>query len=158
MSGGVQVQPIAPRHLDALLALCREHAAYENAAFCESGQVERWRSALFSEPATLYGWVATDAGDPCGYMTVTIDYATWSAEPFAYMDCLYVREPYRGLGLGRALLDCLREFCAAHRCRWAEWQTPPDNDLGRGFYGRIGAREIPKIRFHYDVPSEAAPC
>lgn len=150
MSRDIKVQSIEPRHVDAMLALCREHAAYEKANFRENGQVERWRSALFSEPAALHGWIATDDGEPCGFMTVTIDYATWSAEPFAYMDCLYLREPYRGMGLGRTFLERLREFSVAHRCGWAEWQTPTDNELGVGFYLRMGAKAKPKVRFHYD--------
>lgn len=156
MSRDIQVQSIEPCHLDALLALCREHAAYEKADFRENGQVERWRSVLFSEEAALHGWIATDGGEPCGFMTVTIDYATWSAEPFAYMDCLYLREPYRGMGLGRMFLDRLREFSAAHGCGWIEWQTPPDNELGIGFYQRMGARAKPKVRFHYDVDERGA--
>jgi ribosomal protein S18 acetylase RimI-like enzyme len=151
MSHDIRVRPIAPGHLDALLALCREHAAYEKADFREDGQVERWHSALFAEQAVLHGWMATDGEEPCGFMTVTIDYATWSAKPFAYMDCLYLREPYRGMGLGRAFLDRLREFAIAHRCGWAEWQTPEDNELGVGFYRRMGARAKPKLRFDYDV-------
>jgi ribosomal protein S18 acetylase RimI-like enzyme len=151
MSSDILVQPIESRHLDALLELCREHAAYEKADFRENGQVERWHSALFSDPATLYGWIATDGGEPCGFMTVTIDYATWSAEPFAYMDCLYLQQPYRGMGLGRIFLDRLREFSVAHRCGWAEWQTPPDNELGIGFYRRMGARAKAKLRFTYDA-------
>jgi len=151
MSRDIKVLSIEPGHLDALLTLCREHAAYEKADFRENGQVERWRSALFSEQATLHGWIATDGGEPCGFMTATVDYATWSAEPFAYMDCLYLREPYRGMGLGHMFLERLREFSVAHRCGWAEWQTPPDNELGIGFYVRMGAKAKPKVRFQYDV-------
>lgn len=151
MSRDVTVRSIEPCHLDALLALCREHAEYEKADFRENGQVERWRAALFSEPAALHGWIATDDGEPCGYMTVTVDFATWSAAPFAYLDCLYLREPYRGMGLGRTFLDRLREFAVARRCGWAEWQTPPDNELGVGFYRRMGAAAKPKVRFHWDV-------
>lgn len=151
MSHDVTVQPIEPGHLDALLELCREHAAYEKADFRENGQVERWRSALFSEQPVLHGWMATDGGEPCGFMTVTTDFATWSAERFAYMDCLYIRELYRGMGIGRMFLKRLQEFSIAHGCGWAEWQTPPDNELGVGFYQRMGARTKVKLRFHYDV-------
>ena len=151
MSRDIKVRPIEPAHLDALLALCREHAAYEKAEFRENGQVERWHAALFAEPPALHGWIATDGGQPCGFMTVTIDYATWRAAPFAYLDCLYLREPYRGTGLGRAFLERLREFSAAHQCGWAEWQTPTDNELGIGFYRRMGAKAKPKVRFHYNV-------
>ncbi|HWO68126.1 MAG TPA: GNAT family N-acetyltransferase [Umezawaea sp.] len=151
MSHDVEVRSIEPCHLDALLELCREHAAYENADFRENGQVERWRSALFSERGALHGWVALDGGEPCGYMTATVDFATWSAEPFVYMDCLYLRKPYRRLGLGRTFLEVLREFSTARGCGWAEWQTPPDNELGIGFYRRMSATATPKVRFHYDV-------
>jgi ribosomal protein S18 acetylase RimI-like enzyme len=157
VSRDILIQPIEPGHLNALLALCREHAAYEKADFQDSGQVERWRSALFSEQPSLYGWIATDAGTPCGFMTVTIDYATWSAARFAYMDCLYLQEPYRGMGLGRAFLEQLREFSLEHRCDWVEWQTPSDNEIGIGFYRHMGVTAKPKLRFRYDVTTRDAP-
>ncbi|MEU5696359.1 GNAT family N-acetyltransferase [Actinosynnema sp. NPDC020468] len=151
MSHDVKVLPIEPSHLDTLLVLCAEHAVYENADFREHGQVERWRSALFAAEPRLHGWIATDGGEPCGYMTATVDFATWSAAPFAYMDCLYLRESHRGLGLGRVFLDRLREFARANGCGWAEWQTPEDNALGIGFYRRMGATSRTKARFTYDV-------
>jgi GNAT superfamily N-acetyltransferase len=151
MNHDIKVQPIEPGQLDALLELCREHAVYEKADFREDGQVGRWRSAMFSEQPALHGWLATDGGEPCGFMTVTVDFATWSAKPFAYLDCLYLREPYRRMGLGRAFFERLREFAAAHHCDWAEWQTPPDNELGIGFYRRMGATAKAKVRFHYDI-------
>ena len=49
MNHDIKVEPVEPGHLDALLELCREHAAYEEAEFTEDGQVERWRSAFFAE-------------------------------------------------------------------------------------------------------------
>jgi ribosomal protein S18 acetylase RimI-like enzyme len=151
MNHDIKVQPIEPGQLDALLELCREHAVYEKADFREDGQVGRWHTAMFSEQPALHGWMATDNGEPCGFMTVTVDFATWSAKPFAYLDCLYLREPYRRMGLGRAFFERLREFAAAHRCDWAEWQTPPDNELGIGFYRRMGATAKAKARFTYDI-------
>jgi ribosomal protein S18 acetylase RimI-like enzyme len=113
---------------------------------------------LFSDPATLYGWVATDGGKLFGFITVTIEFATWSAEPFAHMDCMYIREPYRGIGIGRTFLGYLRGFCAARGCRLAEWQTPVDNTLGIGFYQRMGARTMAKIRFRYEIDTQEAAC
>ena len=51
----------------------------------------------------------------------------------------------------RAFLERLGEFAVARGCGWAEWQTPPDNALGIGFYQRMGAAARPKVRFHYDT-------
>lgn len=151
MNNNTHVRPIEGDDLDALLALCREHAAYEKAEFFENGQIERWRAALFSTQPTMYCWVAVDNGDPCGFMTVTVDFATWTAEYFAHMDCLFLQKPYRGRGLGRLFFDKLRDFCVNRQYKLVQWQTPPDNKLGISFYRRVGAYEKPKLRFFYDI-------
>ncbi len=150
----IEIRPVEPDDLDALLGLCAEHAAYEKAEFADTGQVERWRAAFFGDRPAVHGWLALDGGEPCGFMTVTVDFSTWSAARFAHMDCLYLREAYRGLGLGRVFLERLREFARAEGCGWAEWQTPRDNEAGIGFYGRMGARSKEKLRFSYDVGTE----
>jgi GNAT superfamily N-acetyltransferase len=150
-----QVRPIERPDLPDLLGLCREHAAYEKADFHDDGQVERWEDALFGPDPVLHCWLARDGRVPCGFMSVTVDYATWDARTFAHMDCLFVREPYRGSGLGRVFLETLERFCVERGHRAAQWQTPPDNELGIGFYRAMGATERPKLRFTYAV--EEAP-
>ena len=87
-------------------------------------------------------------------MTVTIESAIWSAGPFAYSDCLYIRETYRGIGTGRTFPGHLRGFCAARGCRLAEWQTP----LDIGFYQRVETRAMPRIRFRYEIDMQEAAC
>jgi len=151
VTDAIHIRPIEVGELDALLALCREHARYEGAEFTASGQQERWQKALFSARPALYCWLALDDDRPCGFMTVTVEYATWMAERFAHMDCLYLREPYRRIGLGRAFIEALEEFCARHDCRSAQWQTPPTNDLGIRFYESLGARALPKLRYSYEI-------
>ena len=158
MSHEIEVAPITADHLDALLALCREHAAYENAEFRDDGQVERWRSAMFGPTPAVHAWLALEDGEPCGFMTVTTDFATWSARRFAYLDCLYLREPARGRGVGRLFFDRLEDFARAQGCEWVEWQTPPDNETGIGFYGHLGARSKLKARFTFEVKAGEPQC
>lgn len=151
MNNNIHVRPIRADDLNGLLELSREHAAYEKAELFENGQIERWRIALFSAQPALYCWVAINNGDPCGFMTVTVDFATWPAEYFVHMDCLFLREPFRGLGLGREFFDNLRAFCVSHQYKLVQWQTPPDNEVGIDFYRRMGANAKPKLRFFYDI-------
>lgn len=84
-------------------------------------------------------------------MTATIDFATWTAEPFVHMDCLYLRPSVRRLGMGRALITTLREFAVHHQCTVIQWQTPPSNQLGIDFYNSIGATNKLKLRFFLEV-------
>ncbi len=149
----ITVREIRQGDLLHLLDLCRSHAKYEASTWFENNQVERWNLAFFSTSPYLFGWVTEVNGRLCGFMTVTIDYATWSAEHFAHMDCLYIEEEYRGYGIGRRFFDCLEVFCRKRNIDKIQWQTPPDNQIGIGFYHRMGAVSKPKLRFFHIIPS-----
>ncbi|ACT08472.1 GCN5-related N-acetyltransferase [Dickeya chrysanthemi Ech1591] len=145
---GLSIRKITPDDLPCLAGLCAEHADYERLNYQDDGQIERWRTALFVEPARLFIWVVVDDTQRLrGYMSATVDYSTWSAAPFVYMDCLYLQPGLRGQGVGRRLLDTLTAFAEQHRCLEIQWQTPPDNQLGIGFYQHMGAGILPKSRF-----------
>lgn len=142
-----RIRRVCPSDLPAVVALCAEHAAYEGADYAADGQEARLAQAFFGSPPSLYGWVAVTESDPVGYMTVTRDYATWPARFFLHMDCLYLRAEHRGHGLGRAFMEALIAFAEVHQCDVVQWQTPPDNALGIGFYERMGAFARDKKRY-----------
>ncbi|MEZ5841970.1 MAG: GNAT family N-acetyltransferase [Hyphomicrobiales bacterium] len=141
------IRPMQPGDIPALIELFAEHAAYEKLPFRGHGREAALTELIFGETPRIFGWVAEGDGGLAGYMTATIDYATWSAAPFVYMDCLYLKPEARGGGTGRRFMDILRAFARARSCGEIQWQTPPDNDLGIGFYRKIGARELAKARF-----------
>ncbi|MBP2314302.1 GNAT family N-acetyltransferase [Azospirillum soli] len=149
------IRPVAAADLPELVELCRLHAAYEGAEYVDTGQADRLRAALFDTPPALYGWVAdaAEGGGLDGYMTAVVEFATWPAQPFVYMDCLYLREGARGRGLGRRFMATLAAFARDGGYGEIQWQTPPDNALGIGFYRRIGARPRDKVRFFLDGPT-----
>lgn len=153
MKNQIKIRPVAPGDLTELAALCKEHAEYEHAQFIDNGQIARWETAFFAERPVLFGWVAEAENQLCGFMTVTVDYATWDAAYFAHMDCMYLKAAYRGQGLGRRFFAELSAFCVARGYGLAQWQTPPHNELGIGFYRRMGAAEKHKLRFFLEVPA-----
>ncbi|SNR74543.1 GNAT family N-acetyltransferase [Puniceibacterium sediminis] len=145
------IRPIEARDLNALVPLCQEHAEYEGLTFTRSDQVERWDSLFFAPQPHLFGWVVDMAGPLQGYMTATIDTATWAARPFVYLDCLYLAPSIRRQGFGRRMMATLQRFACEHDCKEIQWQTPPDNDLGRAFYHSLRAQELTKSRFTLQV-------
>lgn len=145
---GLNIRPVRSDDLDQLVTLCAEHAEYEKMSYSDNGQKQRLQIALFSQPARLFIWVVADDNDDLhGYLSVTIDYSTWSAAQFVYMDCLYLTADLRGQGIGRQLMNTLIDFAEQQQCAEIQWQTPPDNQLGIGFYQHIGAASLTKIRF-----------
>ena len=65
------VRPIQPRDVDAVVQLCIEHAAFEQAAFCADGKIEDLSRALFATEPDLWGFVVEINDVVVGYATCT---------------------------------------------------------------------------------------
>jgi GNAT superfamily N-acetyltransferase len=134
--------------LQRLIELCSKHAAYEHAVYFPEGKAERLASALFCDVPPLHCWVVETEGRVVGYCSFTFDYSTWDAAPFLHMDCLYLEDTFRGLGIGSAIIKKLRELAVEKKCINVQWQTPVENRSGILFYEKIGAVAKSKMRFH----------
>lgn len=95
-----EIRQIIPQDIQMLIPLCREYAAYEGVRYEENEQADGSAKAFFGSPPVLYGWVVEKDRELIGYITATRDYATWVADFFIHMDCLFLREVYRENGLG----------------------------------------------------------
>ncbi|QNK64940.1 GNAT family N-acetyltransferase [Pedobacter sp. PAMC26386] len=82
-----------------------------------------------------------------GFCTYTIDYSTWDAANFLYMDCLYLSEDVRGMGIGSEIIRKLKEVAKGNDCVNMQWQTPVFNKPAIEFYQKNGALSKEKIRF-----------
>ncbi|MCT4554264.1 MAG: GNAT family N-acetyltransferase [Pelagimonas sp.] len=151
------IRPAKPTDMDQLTRLIEDHAAYEGFPF-EKGfeRAEALKRLAFGSATRLLVWVLEVDDTLTGYMSATIDYSTWDAASFVYLDCLYLSPPARGLGLGQKMMETLESFAAERGIPAIQWQTPPDNEMGLGFYRHLGARELPKQRFTWPVSQRPA--
>lgn len=147
----LRVRPLRRSDLDQLRGLCIEHAEYEGAVIEESDQAERWCSAFFASPPHLYGWVCSQPGAAVevleGYMTASIATSTWSAIPYVFLDCIYLRPRVRRHGIGKTMLSSLGVFAHQHGCQEIQWQTTLSNEAGSAFYRSIGGVPLTKVRW-----------
>jgi hypothetical protein len=86
-----------------------------------------------------------------GYSTCSAEFATWSAAEFLHIDTLYVEEGFRGLGIGKHLLDAVVAHASMLGLTEVQWQTPDWNTDAVRFYERVGAVSTNKIRFKLPV-------
>ncbi|NIG54058.1 GNAT family N-acetyltransferase [Chitinophaga sp. Cy-1792] len=141
------IRPCEETDLDKLIQLCAAHAAYEQAAYTPDGKKERLHEALFGNDKTLKCLVAVVDDEVIGYATYTFDFSTWDAQQFVYLDCLYIEEAYRNLGIGRILMDEIQAVGHSNNCVNMQWQTPDFNERAIRFYKRIGGIGKNKVRF-----------
>jgi L-amino acid N-acyltransferase YncA len=133
--------------IQALVALCSEHAIFERAAYDAADKSVRLRQALFSAVPRLYAWVVVIGGNLVGYATAAPEYSTWSAAEYLHMDCLYVKTEHRGAGIGAALMTSVVQLARELGYAEVQWQTPSWNADACRFYRRQGGVAQEKLRF-----------
>ncbi len=47
-------------------------------------------------------WIVMVKNEFAGYATFTFDFSTWDARYYLHLDCIYLEEKFRGLGIGEA--------------------------------------------------------
>jgi L-amino acid N-acyltransferase YncA len=142
-----KIRLVQEADVDDLLVMMQEHADYEKAAFSAIGKKERLMHALFSKLPKLNCLVVEAGGRLAGFVSYTFDYSSWEAADFVHMDCLFLREYARGFGIGKDILNRLKEIASANQCINVQWQTPVYNLRGIHFYHKNNAESKEKLRF-----------
>lgn len=139
-----EIRRAVPEDAPDLLALIEAHAAFERA---HAGIGERRLGELLaSDQAPVTIWVASTP-ELVGYAALTTDFSLWRGRYWAHLDCLFVRDAWRGQGCGRELLATARSAARADGADRLEWQTPSWNEPAIRFYRREGAIAADKARF-----------
>ncbi|HEX5738651.1 MAG TPA: GNAT family N-acetyltransferase [Hydrogenophaga sp.] len=145
LAPGWALRPAHAADAPDLARLCAAHAAYEQMAHEPEGHAERLAQALKGE--RLRAWICLLNGQPVGYASATLDFATLTAQPFLHLDCLYLEPTARGQGLGGELLEAVASCARALGCAQLQWQTPAWNAPAMRFYDRLGATRLEKQRY-----------
>ena len=125
-----------------LLALMRDLAAFEGwPDLLSITAAEIARRVSTSPPALQAVLAETPEGTPVGFATVfEIPYA-YAARPSLELEMLYVTEPWRAQGVGRALMDAVLAHARETDCERVEWNVLADNARAQAFYESLGAAE-----------------
>lgn len=141
-----KIDKISESDFEALFALFQEFASFENLPDSVTNSVEQMKR----EKEYLKGFTAKDEnGAIVGYVTYFFTYHTWTGKCL-YMDDLYIREQYRGKGLGTLLINKVIEFAKESKCNKMRWQVSNWNDPAIAFYENLGA-EINRVDMNCDL-------
>jgi ribosomal protein S18 acetylase RimI-like enzyme len=132
-----RIHPAGIADEEMLAELMREFYAHEGLDFERSRAREAFRT-LVADPALGRVWLFRAGGDVVGYAAVTVCYSLEFAGRYALVDELYVREGWRGRGIGARALELAAEACrelgvAAVRLEVDTWNT-----RAMALYRRLG--------------------
>ncbi|KAA6316507.1 Spermidine N(1)-acetyltransferase [termite gut metagenome] len=73
-----------------------------------------------------------------GYVTYFFCYYTWTGKAM-YMDDLYVKPEFRGIGIGTQLINKVIQYAKETGCHKLRWQVSSWNSSSIDFYKKLGA-------------------
>src|SRR5260370_2607923 len=120
------------------------------ALILELGEYERERDEVVTTEADLVrdgfgpqpkfrALIAEWDGRAAGYALFFGFYSTWEGRPGLFLEDLFVRQTFRGKGIGRALLANVAGIAQGENCYGVRWEVLDWNQPAIDFYKRMGA-------------------
>ena len=137
------IRPATVADVPVILALIRELAEYEKLREHCVATEELLRENLFGAAPAAQALIAEveESGSRriVGYAIYFKTFSTFLAKPGLYLEDIYVQAPYRGRGLGRAMLRHLAQLAIANHYERVEWCVLDWNAPSIAFYKSLGA-------------------
>ena len=121
----------------ALGELMREFYAHEGLVFDEVRTLGAFRR-MVEDPNLGAVWIVRLGDALAGYVAVTMSYSLEFAGRYAVIDELYVREAYRGHGIGTRTLEVAAEACRGMDVSALRLEVDVENERARALYQRLG--------------------
>jgi|SRR5580704_2232260 GNAT superfamily N-acetyltransferase len=132
------IRPAIVDDVTLLLMLIRELAEFEHeldlVVIEEADLVRDGFGANPSFRALIADW----DGQPAGYALFFGCYSTWAGRRL-FLEDLFVREPFRGRGIGKALLAFVARVAVQDNCYGMQWEVLNSNEKAIELYESLGA-------------------
>ena len=123
--------------ISLLVTLMAEFYA-ESATPLETARAAEAFAALLGDDRLGKVWLVQAGNDDVGYVVITFSYSMEFAGRNAFVDDLFIQEPFRGAGLGTAALKEVRAYCVEQGVRAVHLETGRDNAAAHALYRRVG--------------------
>lgn len=135
----ITFRPATPDDTPLILQFIRDLAEYERLSHEVEATEDRLQATLFGERRVAEAIFAEVDGVAAGFALFFHNYSTFLAKPGLYLEDLFVKPEYRGLGVGKALLKELARIAVERGCGRFEWWVLDWNEPSIEFYKRQGA-------------------
>jgi GNAT superfamily N-acetyltransferase len=125
-----------------LANLVRELAVYERLEQYARATADDFERHLFGPRPAAEAALADVEGQPVGFALWFSTFSTFRGRPGLYLEDLFVRQEFRGRGIGKALLAAVARVAVERGCGRLEWSVLDWNAPAIGFYGSLGARPM----------------
>jgi GNAT superfamily N-acetyltransferase len=138
-TGDISIRAAMAEDVPRILELIHGLAVYEDLERLMTATEESLRLWLFGHDPVAEVILAFCAEDCVGFALFFRTFCSVLGKPGLFLDNLYVREAWRGMGIGEALLSRLAQIAEERGAARLEWMVMNSNEPAIGFYSVLGA-------------------
>ncbi len=136
----------APEAARLWMLSAEEHTAHDPIYATSSGAEKTMRRFLadLASSSQSFLFVAVSGERTVGFVSGELREGspTFQAKTWASIDDVFVEEDHRSLGVGRALIEGVRDWARHRNADGISLQVAAANERGRKFYETLGFREV----------------
>jgi len=133
------IRKIEPTDLESVISLIREFALFEDLSDVCEVTTEKLSVAMFADGAVLEGLAAFVDDKPAGYALFFPNFSSFRGQRGLYLDDIFVRQEYRGQGVGEGLLKEIARLAASRNLERIDFLVLDWNKPAIRFYEKLGA-------------------
>jgi GNAT superfamily N-acetyltransferase len=133
------IRPANRADVGVILTFIRALAVYEREPDAAKATEDDLLRDGFGDNPYFQCLIAEQDGVPAGFAFYFFDYSTWLGKPGIYLEDLFVHPEFRGLGIGKALLQRVAAIAVEKNCGRLKWQVLDWNTPAINFYTAMGA-------------------
>jgi len=140
------IRAATPADVGQILGFIRSLAAYEREPDAVTATEEGLLRHGFGPNPFYSCLIAEKDGEPAGFALFFYNYSTWLGRPGMYLEDLFVEPRFRGLGIGKALLQRVAAIALEKGCGRMQWEVLDWNTPAIDFYRAMGAEFLDEWR------------
>ncbi|MGP8264937.1 MAG: N-acetyltransferase family protein [Beijerinckiaceae bacterium] len=134
------IRPATPADAGLIFAFVSELAAFEHLSHEVQADESGLKAALFGANPRVFAEIAEYDGAPAGFILWFYTFSSFVGRHGIWIEDLYVRQEFRGKGLGAVLLHGIARRCVAEKLGRLEWSVLNWNENAIRFYQGAGAQ------------------
>ncbi|MFT3755396.1 MAG: GNAT family N-acetyltransferase [Pseudoxanthomonas sp.] len=135
----ITLRPASRADVPLILELIHALAEYEREPDAVEATEALLDRQLFGAQPGAEVVIAEVDGQGAGFALFFHNFSTWRGRRGLYLEDLFVRPQFRGLGIGRALMVHLAKLAVQRDCARFEWSVLDWNTPAIDFYRSLGA-------------------
>ncbi|HIJ54721.1 MAG TPA: GNAT family N-acetyltransferase [Deltaproteobacteria bacterium] len=136
----IKILSAAETDVPLILSLIKDLAAYEKLSHEVLATESTLKESLFGEKPYAEVAIGYYESIPAGYVLFFHNFSTFTGRPGIYIEDIFVKETFRGKGMGRALFLYIAGLAKDRNCGRIEYSVLTWNEPALNFYKRFGAQ------------------